>query len=574
MMNFNFSPSQSFFQKILVSTGQIVFIFVVIGLVVATASAWSEPVVPSNINLDTFKPIHSFADIQAKNGEPLPNTSLAIYGQEPLVVPLLGTGGGGGGGGGMGSASIFPLLSPFLGLVSAGTFTLTQTSTNSYTFPEALYIEGLKKGNGDVQVENNEFNTIASLAYKAPGYLKADLTDTSLFPSGDTSMNRDVLYLAGGTLSPTSLIPEDNKMVNIKLVNNTSTAQPTNRFGLENQAGTDFTSLRMGSISVDGLYLGGDLGNFINVAAPFDESLSLGIMPAPRNEDGFGGTLAMDLSKYVNPASYTAVYDNLVGPLDPNDPGNPILQSYFTNTNIGYGDYCYLQDIVQAQCPDGFFLSKYDKEREAICRKFSPSANPVAINFNTSCKSTPIVYECSDGIDNTDPEDSLIDYPNDPGCESALDGSEINLPPPPASIPNKYVTMRLDGPYPISVCNLRASGIFPNEKYVTLYNNNPHYNPGTLPFPTTSISSYFQNVSYIGYRMNSGASGGSTTGYVPLIADQVLSNGIYGNGLAGSAPLQKLGQVSNGWYFISEVNPAGDYMLKITGGKLKKIKSC
>lgn len=38
----------------------------------------------------------------------------------------------------------------------------------------------------------------------------------------------------------------------------------------------------------------------------------------------------------------------------------------------------------------------------------------------------PPLTECSDGIDNDDPEDDLADYPNDPGCFSPLDDDETD----------------------------------------------------------------------------------------------------------------------------------------------------
>lgn len=36
--------------------------------------------------------------------------------------------------------------------------------------------------------------------------------------------------------------------------------------------------------------------------------------------------------------------------------------------------------------------------------------------------------QCSDGIDNADPEDTLIDYPADPGCSSSTDNDETDVP--------------------------------------------------------------------------------------------------------------------------------------------------
>jgi len=60
------------------------------------------------------------------------------------------------------------------------------------------------------------------------------------------------------------------------------------------------------------------------------------------------------------------------------------------------------------------------------------SVNSNTINItNATCSPPP--PQCSDGIDNSDPEDTLVDFPTDPGCSSTTDDDETNPPPPPGS---------------------------------------------------------------------------------------------------------------------------------------------
>jgi hypothetical protein len=51
-------------------------------------------------------------------------------------------------------------------------------------------------------------------------------------------------------------------------------------------------------------------------------------------------------------------------------------------------------------------------------------------NIVTVTTQSPPAPECSDGINNDPAEDSLIDFPNDPGCTSATDTTESPNPPP------------------------------------------------------------------------------------------------------------------------------------------------
>ncbi len=50
--------------------------------------------------------------------------------------------------------------------------------------------------------------------------------------------------------------------------------------------------------------------------------------------------------------------------------------------------------------------------------------------------------QCSDGVNNDPGEDSLVDFPNDPGCTSTTDNTELGNPPPPTG---QYQTVPPDG---------------------------------------------------------------------------------------------------------------------------------
>ena len=60
-----------------------------------------------------------------------------------------------------------------------------------------------------------------------------------------------------------------------------------------------------------------------------------------------------------------------------------------------------------------------------------------ALNWNSGAVLPPPLpppppsYQCNDGIDNDG--DGMIDYPDDPGCDSSTDDDEYNAPPPPPS---------------------------------------------------------------------------------------------------------------------------------------------
>jgi hypothetical protein len=52
----------------------------------------------------------------------------------------------------------------------------------------------------------------------------------------------------------------------------------------------------------------------------------------------------------------------------------------------------------------------------------------------TSCPIDPdgnCIWQCMDGVDNLDPEDTIADWPNDPGCATRDDNDETNPPQPP-----------------------------------------------------------------------------------------------------------------------------------------------
>lgn len=64
-------------------------------------------------------------------------------------------------------------------------------------------------------------------------------------------------------------------------------------------------------------------------------------------------------------------------------------------------------------------------------------SNCVTVTTGTMTTTTttppPPPPECSDGINNDPAEDTLIDYPADPGCTSATDTTELGNPPPPTT---------------------------------------------------------------------------------------------------------------------------------------------
>lgn len=51
--------------------------------------------------------------------------------------------------------------------------------------------------------------------------------------------------------------------------------------------------------------------------------------------------------------------------------------------------------------------------------------------YPTTPPPPPPAAQCSDGVNNDPAEDTLIDYPADPGCTSATDNTELGNPPPP-----------------------------------------------------------------------------------------------------------------------------------------------
>ena len=67
-------------------------------------------------------------------------------------------------------------------------------------------------------------------------------------------------------------------------------------------------------------------------------------------------------------------------------------------------DLLYLMDNV-----DERMIEEMEKAIRYACGQESPSPDP----------------ECNDGVDNDG--DSLIDYPNDPGCSSSSDDDETNI---------------------------------------------------------------------------------------------------------------------------------------------------
>jgi Glycoside-hydrolase family GH114/Fibronectin type III domain len=84
----------------------------------------------------------------------------------------------------------------------------------------------------------------------------------------------------------------------------------------------------------------------------------------------------------------------------------------------------------------------------------------------TQTATTPATpAQCGDGVDNADPEDTLVDYPADPGCTSASDDDETD-PPPTGGFPTRWMptgspTMywQITGSYTSTAWNTRSGGV-------------------------------------------------------------------------------------------------------------------
>lgn len=83
------------------------------------------------------------------------------------------------------------------------------------------------------------------------------------------------------------------------------------------------------------------------------------------------------------------------------------------------------------QCSDG--VDNADPE-DSLVDLADPGCASASDNDETDPPPPPPSPQCSDGVDNADPEDALVDLA-DPGCASASDNDETDPPPPPPPPP-------------------------------------------------------------------------------------------------------------------------------------------
>jgi hypothetical protein len=569
------------------SVGTILFFTLCTGTFIALA-AWQEPGVgepnlPGVSTIEDYQPLHVLMDPQHKNYAVLPDVMLSvgspgsIYSGGAIVI---------------GGAAAF---SPFLALISGNFFEVTNNPAG-YSFPEATYIVGMKKLTGNITSKSRPDTTGNGVPVIVPGFVRADVSDFVGNTCSGVNNPCNVVFLEGGTQTGLPLNDPANDMVNILLRSNVSeepagAAITTNRFGLEKTGLTSFVSLRMGQVYVDKVFVGG-------------------LVDTPLTTAVQAGTANNYIGNFVSGPDATNIakpYD-LQGGLS-SGAGTTATTKF---SNLGYGDYCYLQNpTIGGICPDGFFLSKYDGQKEAICRSFNPSPSPTAIdvkpdfkqnpnyapyinnhanNVTAECKSTPPTFVCSDGLDNDG--DSAIDS-FDPGCHTdgnagnastydPVDMNEFNVPPPPAIGNNKYVTAHLKGPYLGKGCNFNAplpGGLIDQDKsdWITFIDTPPFgVTPNSYP-PTQAQLNWandpgylFNEIPYIEYV--------SSNDKIPQKGDTIVANGHYGYNTIFGNYVRK-GAVVPGWYFIkNQLNPPYHYPLykvKIDwGNTIVDVKSC
>lgn len=570
------------------SIGTILFFIVCTGALVAVA-AWQEPGIGApnlpgvNPTINDYQPNHALMDEQQKNYTILPGTIFSVGSPQSIY-----SGGAIGGGGGGGAAA----FSPFLALVSGNFFQVTNNPAG-YTFPEATYVEGMKKLTGNITARSRPDTTANNVAVIVPGFVKADVSALTGNACAGANNPCNVLFLEGGNQTGLPANDPANDMVNIFLTNNknefsalpgdpnypdyvTASGITTNRFGLEKASG--FASLRMGQVYVDKAFVGGLVNTPLTTAVP-------------------AGTTNNYVGNFVSgpDAVNIAKPSVLQGGLS-SGAGTTATTKF---SNLGYGDYCYLQNpTVGGSCPDGFFLSKYDGKKEAICRSFNPSPNPTAIdvipdfrhspallgdlsnhitNAVPECKSTLPVYVCEDGLDNDG--DGLTDYQNgngDPGCISNEDMSEKNVVIPPPAPTMALVSAKLRGPFPSGNGCYQFANPYPGydnnyaNDFITFVDIGPSVVTGN---PPTAADIQYGNDWYHNVANNQYF---AAQPKVPQAGDLIISNGHYDYtyiGANGGNYVRK-GPVVPGWYFV-QLSNGPLYKIKLNwGNTIAKVKAC
>jgi hypothetical protein len=538
-------------------------------------AVWLEPTNAILPNMPGWTPVvpdyqlnHALLDSQHKNYMVQPAFVFSVGAPAPIYNPGVINNNNGGG---IGGASAF---SPFLALVS-GNFTQIVNDPAYYSFPEATYVEGMKIMTGNINATTRPDNAGGNPTL-VPGFIRGSITGVGGSAcTGGLNNPCNVLFLEGGDNPVLPAGDVTNDMVNIFLGTNSNYgggAITTNRFGIERAS--QFASLRMGQVYADKAFVGGEVTAVNTVMNPN--------MPG----NFVGNFLSLpDASNLAKPEVLQGEISYGVG-----------TTATTKFSNIGYGDYCYLQNPqVGAICPDGFFLSKYDGRKEAICRSFNPSPNPQAVtvkndfrrNINlaqdvdnhiaygpSECKSTPPSWVCSDGLDNDG--DGQIDYLADPGCEDAYDMSEYNIPTPPTPVQHPYVTTALLGPYLGKSCNIGVNTIGywrpDNERDYFTYIDMPPY--GTNPQASlTPLVGEYSNVEYAQYWRGGNTVVGSPN-KIPEKYDLIVAKGHYGKDILGVVNWQKIAPLFPGWYFIhGQINPM--YKVKVGAGNIiLDVKVC
>jgi len=104
------------------------------------------------------------------------------------------------------------------------------------------------------------------------------------------------------------------------------------------------------------------------------------------------------------------------------------IGDYFTSYFVAPFGVATMIDPAQQELLNDIYASVYNRHENY----YEDSVNLLSLlvmtgNYWSPTTGEPLPARCADGLDNDN--DGLIDYPNDPGCESADDNDESNVPP-------------------------------------------------------------------------------------------------------------------------------------------------
>jgi len=183
------------------------------------------------------------------------------------------------------------------------------------------------------------------------------------------------------------------------------------------------------------------------------------------------------------------------------------------------------------------------------------------------------VFECSDGMDNDG--DSLIDYPDDPGCASGYDDDEYNAPPSPPSIPTNLQatavsTSRIDLTWSPATDNVGVAGykIYRDGVEIATAVDTSYSDTGLLPDTTYTytVSAYdtegsegemSDSASATTKELPSGqdiieAESGTLTSPMRIVTDSSVSGGQY---------IESTGAESGTATYTFNIENSGTYMI-------------